>query len=189
LAQKRDSERSPGRVGARNGDDAHAVAVEIDAGFDHHAPEPLIDQRCSANGAALDRIDVARHRREIGAHDQKPVHALRQGGEELRTLPFGKSAKDGVCRTRDEIDLFVAQRLERPVVRKDELVHDIEPVRAEAAKLDGRDGREIRVRDEVRHRDSGDLHAVSSGAERCRWALLTSARNPERRRPSGSLAL
>src|SRR5205823_7154311 len=94
---------------------------------------------------------------ELVAHDEKPVHALRQRAEQFDAAPFGKGGKRAMRRAADKIDGAVAQRLIGAIDRKDQLGRDIESLALEEAEFGGRQGREIRIRDQIRYRE---LHHV-----------------------------
>jgi hypothetical protein len=108
-----------------------------------------------SDAGALDRADVPPGSAEIPVHHQEPVHALRLRADELDTLPLWKGRERRMRRSGDPVDRAVAQRRIGLVDRKDQLQLHIEPLLAEEAELDRRDGGEIRVRDHVRH---GELH-------------------------------
>jgi hypothetical protein len=93
------------------------------------------------------------------------MHALRQRGEQLGAPPLRERRQGCVRRTGDEVDRSIAQNLVRPVVGEDQLMERVQPVLPEAAELDRGDGREIRVRYQIRHRDACELHSrISAGA-------------------------
>src|SRR5712671_786577 len=56
-------------------------------------------------------------------------------------------------RAADEIDGAIAQRLIGAIDRKDQLGRDIEPLALEEAEFGGGQGREIRIRDQIRYRE------------------------------------
>src|SRR5205814_6030801 len=86
---------------------------------------------------------------ELLAHDEEPVHALRERADELDAAPFGKSRERAMRRAADKIDGAVAQGLIGAVDRKDQLGRDIEPLALEIAELGRGQRREIRVRDQI----------------------------------------
>ena len=119
---------------------------------------------------ALDHVDVAALGAELLIHDQKPVHALRLGTEQLDAPPLRKGRQRRMGRAADEVDGAVAQCRIGLVDRENQLERYIEALPLEEAQFDGRRGRKIRVRDEVRNRD---LHRVD--APRRQAALLLRA--------------
>ena len=113
-------------------------------------PQAHLDPRRRADATMFQRGDVAARDAEIGTHDEKPVHALRQRAEQFGAPPLGKGGRHGMRRARDEIDLPVAQRRVGAVDRVDQLGRDGEPFGREKAQLGRRQRRKIRIRDQVR---------------------------------------
>ena len=64
----------------------------------------------SFDAAAADRADFAACGAEIGAHHEKPVHALRLRAEQFGAAPLGKGGERRMRRAGDEIDPAVAHR-------------------------------------------------------------------------------
>ena len=113
------------------------------------ATKAHLDPGRRADASSLERREVAARDLEVAAHDEKPVHALRQRAEQLDALPLGKAGERAVRGAGDEIDLAVAQRLIAAVDRKDQLGGDVEPLGREKPELRRGERREIRVRDQV----------------------------------------
>src|ERR1700685_4304396 len=96
------------------------------------------------------RRPVLTHGAEIGAHHQKPVHALGLCCDQLGALVTWKRRGHRVCRAADEIDLAVAQRFVGLVDGVDQLERDIEAFGFEETELDRGLGNEIGRRNLIR---------------------------------------
>ena len=59
---------------------------------------------------------------QVLPRNKEPVHALRQGADQFRALPFRKSGLSVECGPANEIDLAVAQRLIGIVNGEDQLI-------------------------------------------------------------------
>src|SRR6185503_7887331 len=105
--------------------------------------------------AALDHLQSPSPGLQVLMHDKKPVHALGLRAEQLDALPLRKSGERRMSGSANEVDRARAQRGIGLIDRKNQLQLDVEPLFFEESKLDGGDGREIRVRNHVRH---GKLH-------------------------------
>src|SRR6516164_10960623 len=143
------SEIDAGPRGSRHRGDPDPIALQIDASFSQQPAEPHLDPGCRSDAAPLDHADIAAPGAEIGAHDEKPIHALRLRAEQLGTLPFGKGGQRRMCRAADEIDMAVTHLAIGAVDREDQLQRDVEAFVFEEAELDGCYRREIGVRDQV----------------------------------------
>src|SRR5262250_1793255 len=78
---------------ARHRRDRYPVALRVDPGFDQEPAQPHLDPGGRTDAPALDDADVAASGGEIGMHDEKPVHALSLGAEQLCTPPLGKGGE------------------------------------------------------------------------------------------------
>src|SRR4029450_10495927 len=102
------------------------------------------------DAAALDHVEVAALGAELLIYDQKPVHALRLGAEQLDAPPLRKSRKCRMGRATDEVDGAVAQCRIGLVDRKNQLERHIEALLLEEPQFDGRRSRKIWGRDDIR---------------------------------------
>ncbi len=91
----------------------------LEAGGGQQRAQPHLDPGRGADAAAPERRQVAARDAELGAHHQKPVHALRQRAEQLDAAPFGKGRQRAMRRAADEIDLPVTQCHIRAIDRED----------------------------------------------------------------------
>src|SRR5579883_2034665 len=92
---------------------------------------------------------------EIGAHDEKPVHALGLRADELDAVEFGKGGQRRMRRAGDKIDPALGKRAIGGVDREDQLKAYLEPLPAKEPEFDRRRGRKIGIRDQV---GNSELH-------------------------------
>jgi hypothetical protein len=139
-------------VRAGNRRDSDARALSIDAGLDEKPTQAHRDPMCGADAAAFQRRKIAAANAKVGAHHQEPVHAMRLGAEKLHAAPFGKTGDQQMRRAADEFDVPLPHRAERVLHGNHHFQRDVEPFPLEKPKLNSCNGREIRIRDQVRDR-------------------------------------
>ena len=93
--------------------DDRDVAVGVDALGQQQAAKAEVGAGGGGKAQPAHRVGVARHGVQVGAQHQQPVHALGERAEQLRALPVREHLRDTVRPGDGEVDLAVAQRLQR----------------------------------------------------------------------------
>ena len=111
--------------------DAHFL-LRVDSGLDEHAPQAVRGAGRCADAKPLQGAQIAAPDAEVPAHDQEPVHVLRECAKQLATCPLAEGVERCVRGAADEVEPAVAQGFIGSRDRKKELDRRLQPLGAAA---------------------------------------------------------
>ena len=131
----------------------------MDARLQEKATKAGVRTGGRTDAQTFDGLDLPAFGSEIRAQDQKPVHFLSQGGDQLGTFPVGEGRQRRVGGTRHEIQLAVTQGL-HGFGHREEQIHFfcVETFGLEEAQLHRSNDGKVRVRYEI---GCGNAHSVT----------------------------